>query len=234
MITQSLIPEILRDFDYYKRKLPLYLRSSKTFQEHFRIWYEVLVGNTGHEGVVGNAEILLNMLNIFASDYFDFLSTVEGSSKDDTTSDILDKIGNLFDISRYLTVTYTIPSTTTVVENESLVLTNEELLILIKARIIQNYCDGSLKQINDYYELMGLPIVVRTVSEAPATAEMYFIVFDDHALTNTEKIFLAGLLKIESMGVNYRFTTYNNDTVLVWDRYDASKNNGWDGGQWTI
>lgn len=232
MITQSLIPEVLRDFKYYKNKLPLYLKQSKTFQEHFKIWYEVLVGD-GTSGLVGNAEILLNMLNIFADDYFDFLETVEGSHKDDTASDILDKIGNLFGVARYITVTYTIPNTSDET-TESLVLTNEEFLILIKARIIQNYCEGTRQQINEYYALMNLPIVVKTGAE-PATALLYFILYDtDHELTNTEKMFLAGLLKIQSMGINYRQQIYNDELVLVWDKINATATNGWDGGQWTI
>ena len=72
MITQSIIPQKLQDFEYYKSKIPLYLQNSEGFQEHFRIWYDLLV-----DGVVKNADILLNMLLIFDKDYLSYLHSID-------------------------------------------------------------------------------------------------------------------------------------------------------------
>lgn len=224
MITQSLIPEQLKSFNYYKNKLPLYLRQSNTFQEHFRIWYEILVGD-GSTGVVGNGEILLNMLNIFSDDYFTFLATIEGSSATDTSSDILDKIANLFGESRYCTVSYQHNGTD---YNEQLTLTNEELLILIKARIVQNYCDGSLEQINAYYSDIGLNIKVQTSDDA-ATANLYLIFYEERPLSNIDKMFLSDKLTIRSMGIMYRQQLLVPSNILIWDSINEAQSNGWGG-----
>lgn len=225
MIEQSLIPEKLKSFKYYLSKLPRYLKASKSFQEHFKIWFELLTTQ------VDNSQILLNMLNIFAEDYWEFLESVEGSTKDDTQSDILDKLGNLYGVSRNLTVTYT---DTQAVEhvNEQLLLTNEEFLILIKSRIIQNYCEGTLKQINEYYASTGLKIYTNTSSDA-ATANMYLVYYEERELNNIDKMFLGGMLIIKSMGVGYHTQILIPTQLLVWDQINESLSNGWGGDTYT-
>lgn len=224
IITQSLIPEILQDFEYYRRKLPMYLQQSECFQEHFKIWYDVLVGSNNNCGIVHNGEILINMLNIFADDYWTFLDTIEESSKTSTTSDILDKLGLLFGVTRNITVTYTYEETTHT--NEQLLLTNEELLMLIKAKIIQNYCEGTLQQMNAYYATTGLNIYVNT-SESPATANLYLVYYEEQELSNIDKLFLAEQLIIRSMGIKYNTQILIPSTVLIWDQINATNTNGW-------
>ena len=102
MINQSIIPQTLREFDYYKNKIPLYLQNSEGFIEHFRIWYDLLVSGVGNK-----SDILLNMLLIFDPNYLSYLESIdENIQKDGYVCDILDKLGSIFGVNRYFKVTY--------------------------------------------------------------------------------------------------------------------------------
>lgn len=240
MIEESLIPETLRSFKYYKNKLPLYLRNSESFQEHFKIWYEVLVGS-GSEGVVGNGEILLNLLNIFSDDYLEFLQTIDSTPGADF--DILDKIAELFGVSRNITVTYE-DAEQTMHYNEEISLSNSELLILIKSRIIQNYCEGTRQQIQEFYNSLGLSegLAIRMLANGgldqnePATVDMYLIYEEEVPFSNLDKMFLSGMLNIESMGITYRYSQpLVPVSILKWAREDGTGGeNNWDEGRWII
>lgn len=228
MINQSLIPETLKDFKYYRNKLPLYLKNSKSFQEHFRIWYEVLVGN-GKTGIVGNGEIFLNLLNIFDPDYLDFLRSIDDT--EGATFDILDKIADLFGVNRHITVSY-INENHEEINNEEITLSDTELLILIKARIIQNYCEGTREQIQKFYDTLGLSdeatgLTIKMLSNGGvdlndmAIVDMYLIYQEQKPFSNIDKMFLSGMLTIESMGIGYRYTQpLVPNTILMWARED--------------
>ena len=60
----TVLTEKLKSFDYYKNKLPMYLRSSDGFVSHFEIWYDLLAGQNKN-GVVNVCDTILNLLNIF-------------------------------------------------------------------------------------------------------------------------------------------------------------------------
>ena len=215
LINKPLIPETLQSFEYYKRKLPLYLRQSGNFLEHFRIWYDLLT-----KTIVTNSESLINLLNIFADDYFDLLEEVEGVGKLDTESDILDKLGNLFGITRTNNITYIDENNNE--QNEILTLTNEDFLIVIKARIIQNYCDGTRKTIQSFYDTLGLDdgLTIRMLNNpggSNAYVMMYLVYTKEHAFSSLDKLFLAGLLNIESMGITYVYSQpIIADKVVMW------------------
>lgn len=229
MITESIIPEKLKDFEYYKNKLPLYLQNSYGFIEHFRIWYQILIN-----GICDNAIILLNLINIFDGNYFDFLETIEGVQRTSYECDILDKIGRLYGVNRQFRITY---EDNNEIKTETILLNNQDFLTLIKTQIIKNYCEGTTEQINSYYKMIGLKMYVLSASE-PATAYMYLPTSSsssEYAYSdNIKKMFLAGLLKIDSMGITYRYTFVDIDRILLWDSLNEAATNGWDGGEWAI
>ena len=225
MITQSILNETLRSFDYYKNKLPIYLQNSYGFLEHFRIWYDLLVSDN-NKGVVGNADIFLNLLQIFDENYLQYLKdNIE--DYDDNESDILDKIGAIFGVTRHFEVTYADAS------KEQLNLNNREFLILIRGQIIKNYCDGSMEQMDYYYKTLGLDMFVQT-SGTPATAYLYLATTPGYEYSdNMNKMFLGGMLKIQSAGIRYIETFIDLARLLIWDSTNWSTNDV-DGGQWTI
>lgn len=230
MITESIIPDILKDFDYYKNKLPLYLQNSEGFLEHFRIWHELLT-----EGVIKNSDILLNLLLIFDNNYLDYLESIDPEmDKESYHCDILDKLGSIFGVTREFKVTYEelgIPVT------EQLLLDNEEFLILIKAQIIRNYCEGTRQQMSEYYKSVGLQLYIQTDDSEQATANLYLTETPGETSysysENIRKMFLGGMLRIESVGIKYKEAFIDVSRLLFWDVIDEDLSNGWGGDSYT-
>lgn len=227
MINTSIIPNTLKEFDYYKQKLPLYLQNSEGFQEHFRIWYDFLV-----QDVVKNADILLNLLLIFDKDYLSYLQSIdEEMSPDSDYCDILDKLGSIFGVTRHFKISYEVAGEAI---TEQIELDNQDFLILIKAQIIRNYCEGTREQMEAYYKSVGLQIYIQTNTTATATANLYLA----QGIGNTEydysenvqKMFLAGMLRIESVGIKYQEAYVDLSRILFWD----NENSLWDTGGWII
>lgn len=226
---QSILNDTLKDFDYYYRKLPKYLRESEGFISHFRIWYDLLVGNKSNEnntyGIVGTADTLFALFNIFdqtidfdgniTNHYLEYLNSLPGNDGG-TKSDILDKLGLLFGVTRNFSVTYTYLYDT---YTKELTLNNNDFLILIKAQIIRNYCNGSREQMTEYYRSIGLNVVLVS-SYLPATAFVYLAKYPNESeyrySENVQSMFLAGLLTIHNMGINYEHRLVDVTTLLIW------------------
>lgn len=239
MLNISILPEELKDFNYYVKKLPMFLQQSHGFIEHFRIWHDMLIGNQ-HSGIVGVADTLFCMLNLFGMNddytfntesYLNYINSLE-NSENGTKSDILDKIGQLFAVSREFDITYTYLNDE---YKKHIVLNNAEFLILIKIQIVKNYCDGTYEQIIKLYESVGLRCYLKTAS-SPATVDMYLIDFDDNAsykpTENIKDMFLAGMLTIRNIGIIYNYLIADLTRLLIWD--SNNEQYGWDGGQWAI
>lgn len=227
MNTNSIVPDKLKQFEYYKQKLPLYLQNSYGFIEHFRIWYDMYVGTGEYAGIINVSDVLLNLLNIFDANYLEYINNMPESNSG-TQSDILDKIGNLFGVKRQFSCTY--------FDNynyitDELILNNEEFLILIKGQIIKNYCEGTYEQIEQYYNSTGLKICITTSELSNAESHTYLITTDDSDYSdNIKKMFLAGMLRIESMGIKYIDIYSNFSGLLRWD--SGIPNEVWDAGVW--
>ena len=226
MYPNELIPEELQTFNYYRYHIPLFLRNSYGYIEHFRIWYELLMGEGGF---VPAYDHILNMLDIFAEDYLERLAEIDPLG---TECDILDKLAMLFEVDRNIHVEYTDNGTD---YSEDLTLTNDELLILIKGQIIKNYCQGTRDQINWYYENAGLNIlsVAVTLTDTPTCHLILIDDPDNPYSSNIRKMFLAGLLNVEQLGVRYEYEIVSiSANTLIWDSNDA--NELWDVGAWWI
>ena len=231
MITTSIIPDKLQSFDYYKDKLPVYLQNSEGFQTHFKIWYDFL-----KQGVVKNADILLNLLLIFDKNYLTYLQQLDvDMSPTSFTCDILDKLGSIFGVTRHFTVEYEVEGKKV---SELLTLDNNDFLILIKAQIIKNYCEGTREQISEYYKSVGLQLYVQTDDTSDATANLYLTTGSGDTSynysENVKKMFLGGMLRIESVGIKYQEAFVDISRLLFWDTINAEATNGWDGGEWII
>ena len=196
-----MINETLLSFEYYKRKLPLYLQTCESFLSHFHIWHDFL------QCIDTQSDVLLASLNIFDDDWLVI----------NQNDDLLDKLASLYNVSRSFQVTYTDSSGSTI--TEILTLNNEELLTLIRARIIKNYFDGSTEQIQRYYDMLKIGEFVQFTE---ATSGFCQIIYNTNDTTNNySKMFLAGLLTIESMGIAYVRSLNQADAALMfWDSTD--------------
>ena len=181
------------------------------------------------------------MLLIFDSNYLNYLHSIDEDIKPDGyVCDILDKLGSIFGVNRYFKVTYEEAGED---KTEQLQLNNEEFLILIKGQIIKNYCEGTRQQIEEYYKSVGLQIYVQTDSTSEATANLYLTTGTagssyDYS-ENIRKMFLGGMLIIDSVGIKYQKAFIDTSRLLFWDVIDEQNNNGWGddnylGGEWII
>lgn len=218
---EHLLPNALKEFRYYERKLPLYLRNDECFIEHFYLWYELCCGK-GDEtinvpidefcGVAPSSDLLLYLLNIYDADFLTTLQQLDGY---DGRSDILDKIGAIFGLRRQFAIDYYETPIDTETIHAQLDLQDNEFLLLIKAQIIRNYCDGSYAQAMEYYADAGLEIL-------PVDSQMYDVTVDcyinDAAGYNQDiiRLFKAGYLTIEHLGIRYTYYEASILSILLW------------------
>ena len=164
--------------------------------------------------------------NILDASYLTFINNLDDSDTKDS-SDILNKIGLLYGVTRTFDVDYIENNET---KTASLHLTNSEFLKLIKARIIQNNYDGSYIQSREFYDKMNLPVYL---FQSANSAEVYVYLDTSVPLTeNEEKMFLANLFTIKSMGITYITSITEVVSLLIWD--STSEFRYWDKGRWTL
>ena len=242
-----ILPDKLRSFDYYRKKIPMYLRQSQGFEEHFKLWYDLMMGDSMNEGVVKTAEALLEMLNIYDTRYNDINDYVNNyfenlrqlgiqAYEDRLDLDILDKLASVFAISRNLAVQYY--DSEGIYRDEVLYLTNKELLMYILSKIIQSHCDGTRQQLQKLYSSIGLKVIM-TNGSSSARVE-YRLVLDENVTysRNTIALFLSGNLIVKQLGSEYVFGTVNNSATLIWaTNSDTGTQYLWggdnvDGGLW--
>lgn len=224
-----MIDKELLNFQYYYNKLPLYLKNSYGFEEHFKIWFDLLSTMDSTE------DNIMRFFDIFNPDYLSYIDELEGQG-----SDILDKIGKIFNIKRNLSVPY-LDGAEKVTKFVS--LNNKDFLTFIRATIIKNYCDGSFEQINNFYTNINLPIIyIGTNNPATVNVVMLKTQGEDAISEEIQTLFKGGLLNIKSMGIIYsNYTIVDFDSLAIWDLVQKTYANnytnndkGWDGGQWGI
>lgn len=195
----KILPEELKDFSYFYNKIPLYLKNTK-FVEHFKMQHELLlsISNCG--------EKIINALNIFDEKYLENLDC----DKDATDGcEILEKIAKLLGVDRNIVIE---------TEKESLLLTNEELLLLTRVQCIHNNYDGSWSQITDFYQSIGMDVLYKTAGTREVNVYWYY---DNDSIysENLKKIFLnTDLLLVKSMGIRY-ITSNPIDKNAVFGRF---------------
>lgn len=224
-----MIDKELLDFQYYYNKLPVYLKNSYGFEEHFKIWFDLLSTMDSTE------DNIMRFFDIFNTDYLSYIDELEGQG-----SDILDKIGKIFNIKRNLSVPYLDGAEK---KTKFVSLNNKDFLTFIRATIIKNYCNGSFEQVNNFYTNINLPIIyIGTNNPATVNVVMLKTQGEDAISEEIQTLFKGGLLNIKSMGIIYsNYTIVDFDSLAIWDLVQktyannyVNNNKGWDGGQWGI
>lgn len=227
---KHLIPLTIREFRYYERKLPLYLRNDECFVEHFRLWYELLMGKGDDEtgvpinefqGISPSADLLLHLLNIYDQD---FLNTIAQLKDYDDDCDLLDMLGNLFGLRRTFSLEYYETATSPTKTQATVSLNDKEFLTLIKAQIIRNYCDGTYEQVMQYYKDANLQILPVLNDTYNASVDAYLNESED-VTPNIDKLFRGGYLTVEHLGIRYTYTVTEMLNILVWANADGKGGN---------
>lgn len=213
----SILIDKLKDFNYYVSKIPMYLQNSEGFLEHFKIWYDFLIGKE-NSGCVGTSDTLLDLINIFDPEYDEKYI----SGEINLASNLLEKLGSIFNISHNFSVMVNGNS-------QQLNLTDSEFLILLKAQIIKNYSEGSYEQYKELYDKLGWFITYSNANFADVTVN-YVVIPGVEPLVeltpNLEACWKTGLLGIEAMGINYRYYIMQYNVSGTWD------SSLWDEGVW--
>lgn len=251
----SIVPAKLQNFEFYENLVPLYLRNSYGFMEHFRIWYDLLVGQplycsndlnasesiTVSEGssISYTIDMLLELLNIFDLNcvyehensfsrnehYLNLLNQLEGSAGG-TQSQILDYIGLLFGLKRDFSVMVS-------GVERVLNLDNKDFLLLIKCTIIKNFFDGNYLQLTNAYLEAGLPVFLITHAPAHCIVVLIEQTNSSYSLSqNAKYMFYSGLLTVESMGIKYTYDEVNFANLAIFDEEDSDHT--FDNGEFAI
>lgn len=252
----SVLNDKLRPFSYYEQKLPLYLRNSFGFVEHFRIWYQLLVGEelfasnaqvvsdslrvSGGSSIIKTIDKLFELLNIFdlncvqahnqsydSNEHYLSLLNETPDSDEGKAADILDKIGSLFGLRRQFSL---------VVDGTEymLNLNNRDFLIFIKCTVIKNYFDGTYGELSAFYKSVGLPIFILT-DTISAQCNMQLINLEDSVYSPSEdvkRLFLAGMLTVESAGIQYTYIIHGVQDLAIFDSLQSK--NAFDMGVFVI
>lgn len=232
-----MIIERIKSFEYYERKLPLLLRNSHGYVEELSLLHDVL------RQIDEAADAMLKSFDIFGKVFFkddegkahpeaylDFINNINGYY-DNNHSDILDKIAELYGLSRSFSFKY-IDQATQQLKTEAVTFNNRQLHILIRARVIQMNYDGSREQAEEYYKSVNLPIYLVKDSSNPATCTVCLnepeIQSGDIVLL--KKVFESGLLLIKSAGIKYTLAIQNFGGLLIFDSDNIAC--VWNTGRW--
>lgn len=200
----------LLDLDYYLNKLSLFMRNSYGVEEQFEMIHQILVR------VNTSIDETFEALDVMSENYLSIINSYINNNED---FDILDKIASIYGVSRHFSVTYketpeSVTSTTT-----ELNLTNEELLMLIRARIIQNTYRGSYIESKQFYSLIGLQNQITLLTFSAGVCEVIYTATSEQS-NELKCMFLAGLLTLTSMGITYEHRLLDLSAIAIWDTTD--------------
>lgn len=219
-MANELIKEQLTTEDFYIQSLSLYLQGQEDIKLRLLTYFNIL------KNVKTNVDNLFKILNIWDENYF----KNTGIDMSSTTCVWLDEIGAIFGCNRQVElIDYNTTTEGDPPEKKLFTLTNENLLYYILATISKMAFDGrnetllyfysgskllnynkypsgyDLKLMDNYIQntvITKLGIVYVTLTE-PLTCKLYFTNFLTVGDSVTRKLFLNGLLTIESMGIVY-------------------------------
>lgn len=198
-----MLNEKLLSLDYYFNKLSMFMSNSYGVKEQFAIIHNILVS------VDSTIDTFFENFNIMSQDITNVIAP--GSNE----SDVLDKIASIYGVARQFSVSYTDGETQ--YTDVELNLNNFELLMLIRATIIQNNYSGTYEETIDFYKLIGLTGLI-TLLNAQDLAECDVYLTPSNIITeNISKMFLAGLLTLKSLGIKYNHTYIDINNIGVWD-----------------
>lgn len=211
----------LKNFEYYYKKLPLYMRNSYGIKDHFEMIFGMMLQ------LDINEEAICKCFNLFQDNYEEDII----AKYDDINGysfKFLDMIGSIYGISRNLVVTYGDIHTETITKN--VCLNNHEFYIFIKSKIIQNNYDGSYEQAVKYYKSCGLNIEMFFDLGEPAKCNIYLDIDQASVTENIQALFLSGNLTLKSAGIFYDTLMLNFDKAGIWDA--ENNHSRWDVSTW--
>lgn len=202
-----MISNKLLDLDYYLDKLSMYFKRCYGIEEQFAMINSIM------KQMNDTLDFTHERLDIMREDYDTIINQEQNGDTYSNVSDILDKIASIYGVARTFSVSYTASSIS--VTDKQISLNNAELVVLIKARIIQNTYKGTYEECMQLYRLIGLDqfIIINNDVE-DATCNMYL---QPQSSENIQDMFLAGLLSLESLGITYNYDLVSSTSLGLWN-----------------
>ena len=228
MLTKELLTE-----RYYVNKMSLFMQNDELLAKRFHNLYLFLKDY---------AESMDSINSALESTIYDIL--YPSNQANSISDDLLEKIAAIFNISRVVTVNVdssivntintTFNLTDTNYEFSTIMtfnLTNDQMKCLIYASIMKNAYDGSRSSIKAMYALMkksfllygkDIYVNIEEASSAAAGTCTCYMDISGYDLKSDEsnnyiKLFIAGMLTTESMGIAYTYAIINNDLICYFD-----------------
>ena len=204
-----MIRKDLLEFQYYLNRLSMFMKESYGMQEQFEIFYQQL--------------LQVNNQFVYLFDQLDIFNTQDKELLDTWVSKLIDKIGAIFGCYRKFTIIIN-------EKYEELNLDDYDFIIYIKCQIIKQNFKGTREELSYIYStfddgkvtkgLLDLVMVyVLYQTQVPlllnsVQCNIYWSNYSQYS-DNLRKLFLAGYLTIESMGILYNRITQNIDGLGI-------------------
>ena len=210
-----------KNWDWYKKRLPLYMLNSKGIEDVFYTLFKFL------ENLDTVEDNISEVFDIMNSNYEDIVKKYDVNGYQGYDFKFLDMLCYIYGTERYLGLEYIDKGNQLTKKNVH--LNNGELLLLIKIQIIQMGYDGSYKQLIEFYENSNIKVKVIN-SDQSAVAQVYF---DKDSLSENEQALAnAGYLLIQSLGITYYSSVTSLPYLGYWD--SESTNLRWEGATWGV
>lgn len=230
-----MLREKLLTKQFYLDSLSLFMKNSYGIEDRVDVYYSILK-NLNDDIALG----IFKRFDIFATlsdpgvSYF-----TENNIDEDSTEDyFLDMIANIYGLQRTFMISYEdsdhILSGVTNV-TEKITLTNKQLLCLIQVNIVKDNFDGTNTTLLNLYTDTNNSVKNRvsrlgikyTWSDSRLLSNVYFTNYtsyirDQDINNNIIKMYLAGLLTIESLGIVYNRRCISNVFNATFDTQKTS------------
>ncbi len=217
-----MIKNKLLDWNYYLKKIPLYLRNSYGFTSHFEIMFVIL------KAINDIGDGLLTSINLFDKNYFENVKElITDVDEDGTTFDLLDKFASLYNINRNLDINYDDGNGHSYTGN--ITLKNSELLKFILVRCVLSNYDGTYENLRSLYDLINLPIMF--INSPNESAFVSVVLYNPNGYfdnSNIIHLFYSRLLNLESVGIRYAYQA----SEFIRGEFDT-EGKGWNEGNWS-
>lgn len=218
-----MIRKDLLEFKYYLDRLSMFMKESYGIQEQVEIFYQQL--KQANE----QFEYLFDQLDIF--------NVQDENIPENYVSALIDKIGVIFGCYRKFTIFLNN-------QYEEINLNDEDFIIYIKCQIVKQNFQGTREQLSAIYttyedgqvtknKLLDL-IMVYVLYQVPTGSppvlnsvqcNIYWCNYSQYS-ENLLKLFLAGYLTIESMGILYNRLAQNINDLLIYADKVITLNDG--------
>ena len=220
-----MIIDKLKDWKYYKDKIPLYIQNSFGINEHFKIMFDLLCTLDENEDTLFNYFDILNE----NPGYKEITNNYAGDGEEGYSFKFLDILGNIYGVTRTFDVEWI--NINNQIERASVRLNNKNMLKFIKGRILQNNWNGTYEETREYYDKMGLPLYIFTGGAGESI--VYFQETEEiQSDPDYYALLKSGLLILKSMGITYYVEPVKDVfSVGVWD--DPNRVRSWDNAIWS-